>query len=586
MPRYGRGDPELTRVVASVLLLAGVPLLTGAAPDAEEEAQPKELHRGIEYQGAAGFMTLSDVTVVYPAGIGENVQNNRRSAEARARWLAGFRKGKVAVAADDQLTDEQRKGNVLVLGWNNRFFDPPGPERPYKHDHDGSTFLGITEPDPTVDLLVFHRNPLNWSSYVLFWSRIDPERDRFQIVPRLGSDWGMFRDYRPVRQGMFVPARVWPPSRDKVAEADHTGEGRFRPGGTSFFDSPHYHVVYDRTLFREGEIRSIAQTRESAFAKAESLLAPAPEGFRIQLGLYTAEDNKLEASGVGDPSHALPAAREIHMIRRYAASATPREEIHVLARQLYGPCFITAIYEGLAISAEKSFKGEDIELIAAEMGGAGHLPRISDLLDEERFRRLPDDARTAAAGVLMTWIRQTFGPAGVKKIYGTADRDEAGFAAALGLSVDAATASFAGWATALAAAHKPDLDFETAEREAQRMRTMSDWNGMAAALRKALAAKPGDPQTTINLASAQMRGNDLAGAEATLKQLLKAKLPPSDLRFTTFGHYQLGRVYDLEGRRKEALAEYDAVLALPDDHNVHSLALERKNSPATRDQLE
>jgi len=45
-------------------------------------------------------------------------------------------------------------------------------------------------------------------------------------------------------------------------------------------------------------------------------------------------------------------------------------------------------------------------------------------------------------------------------------------------------------------------------------------------------------------------------------------------------------VYDLAGRRAEALAEYDAVLALPDDHGAHALARERKLSPATREQLD
>ena len=109
---------------------------------------------------------------------------------------------------------------------------------------------------------------------------------------------------------------------------------------------------------------------------------------------------------------------------------------------------------------------------------------------------------------------------------------------------------------------------------------------MTAALRKALQAKPGDPQTLFNLASAQMRGDDLPGAETTLKEMLAAKLAPSDSHFRIFGHYQLGRVYDLAGRRADAIAEYDKVLALPDEHGAHALAQERKLSPATKEQLE
>jgi tetratricopeptide (TPR) repeat protein len=114
----------------------------------------------------------------------------------------------------------------------------------------------------------------------------------------------------------------------------------------------------------------------------------------------------------------------------------------------------------------------------------------------------------------------------------------------------------------------------------------NDWGGMVVALRKALQAKPGDPQTQFNLASAQMRAGDLTGAESTLKQILAAPLTPSESRFRVFAHYQLGRVYDLAGRRADAVAQYDAVLALPDEHGAHALALERKASPATREQLD
>jgi hypothetical protein len=83
-----------------------------------------------------------------------------------------------------------------------------------------------------------------------------------------------------------------------------------------------------------------------------------------------------------------------------------------------------------------------------------------------------------------------------------------------------------------------------------------------------------------------MRAADFPGAEASLKEILAAPLAPGDSRFRIFGHFQLGRVYDLEGRRAEALAEYDAVLALPDEHGAHASAMERKASPATREQLQ
>jgi len=571
---------------ASLFSLAIVPMLLGAAPEAEPETPPSELHRGVEYRGAAGFFSLGTMTVVYPAGPGEPVDLNRRSAEARARWLAAVHKNKVEVAADDQLTEEQKKGNLLLLGWNNRFFAPPGPTRPYTHNEDGTAFLGIRENDKSVDLLVFHRNPLNWSSYILFWSRIDPERDRFQVMPRVGSDWAMYRDYGATRQGMFVPARNWLPARDTLAEADLTKEVVIRPGGTAIFDSEHYHLVYDRVQFQAAEVSAIAEARETALGKAIAAIGPAPKGFRIQLFVYKDEKDKAEATGVDDKTHAIAAHREIHATRAYALSSSAREEIHILARETYGPSFLTSIHEGLALSAENSLRGKDMETHAGRLRAANKLPGITDILDEESFRILPPEIAAPTAGAFMTWLRQTYGPAAVKKSYGLSEGTPAALAAALGSTSEALSASFLSWADAKAAVVRNQLEFEAAELEAQQKHAANDWTGMTLALRKALRVKPGDAQTLFNLASAQMREGDLAGAEASLKEILAAPLAPGDSRFRIFGHFQLGRVYDLLGRRTEALAEYDAVLALPDEHGAHASAMERKASPATREQLQ
>jgi tetratricopeptide (TPR) repeat protein len=162
----------------------------------------------------------------------------------------------------------------------------------------------------------------------------------------------------------------------------------------------------------------------------------------------------------------------------------------------------------------------------------------------------------------------------------------AALAAALGTTEKAIYASYNAWADEKVNAHRSELDFEAAEAEAQARRVTSDWAGMVVALRKALKAKPGDAQTLFNIASAQMRDGDLVGAEASIKSILAAPLGPGESRFRIFGHYQLGRVYDLAGRRAEALAQYDAVLALPDEQGAHALARDRKAAPATREQLE
>jgi len=566
-----------------VLAVAAAPAPKPAPPDDMPEG---ELHRSIEYRAAASFFSVGTLTVVYPAGSGEPVELNRRSAEARAKWLAAVHKNKTTVAADTELTDEQKRGNLLLLGWNNRAFGPKGPALPFTHGAMGTRFLGILELDPRVDLLFFHVNPLNKSTNILFWSRVDPERDRFQVVPRVGSDWAMYRDYHVIRQGMFVPNNAWPPARDTLAEADHTAESFVRPGGTASLDSEHFHVTFDRAEFKDDDIRAILKVREAAYDRAVAAVGPPPKGFRILLFVYDKEETKQEATGVGDPWHELPSAREIHLTRRAALSPSPREEIHMLAYEFYGPCYLTSIYEGLALSFENTLQGQDMEIHAAMMRSAGTLPEIAALLDEERFRSAATRAGPAAAGVFMTWVRQTYGATGLKKMFGLTEGRPSALAAALGTTEAALNASFASWADARVAARKNDVAFLAAEDEAQQRRIASDWAGMSAALKKALAAKPGDPQTLFNLASAQMRADDLAGAEASLKTVLAAELPPSDSRFKIFGHYQLGRVFDLAGRRDEAMKEYDAVLALPDDHGAHALARERKLKPATRAQLE
>ena len=433
---------------------------------------------------------------------------------------------------------------------------------------------------------MFHRNPYNWESFLLFWSRIDPERDRFQFVPRVGSDWALYRNYRPMRQGMFIPARVWPPARDTVAEADLTADVTVRPGGSAVFDLGHYHVTFDRSQFTDQEVKAIVEARETAFAKAVAAVGPAPEGFKILLFLYPDEAAKQNGTGVPDPTHSIPADREIHAIRGYARAPSPREEIHVLARALYGPCYLTAIYEGLALSQEATLRGQDPEALAAKLRANGRLPTIADLLDEERFRAVPTETGAVASGVFMRWVRKTYGPDGVKKMYGLSEGGPAALAATLGTTEAALTSSFSAFVDAKVVAHKSDLDFQSALAEAQRKHVVSDWAGMTVALRKALQAKPGDPQTQFNLASAQMRDGDLSGAETTLKAMLAAKLVGPDSHLRIFGHYQLGRVYDLAGRRADAMAEYEKVLALPDEHGAHALAQERKLSPATKEHLE
>jgi hypothetical protein len=548
--------------------------------------QPDLLHRGADYPGAAAFPELGTMTIVYPAGKGEPVERNRRSAEARARWLAAVYKAKVEVAPDDHVSEAQRAGNLLILGWSNRIWDTLEIEKPFQHGPEGLGFLGLAEADPDVDLLLFHRNPVGSSSFLLFWSRIDPGRDRFQVIPRVGSDWAMYSDYLVLRQGMFKPAQAWPPARSPSAEGDHTRAAAERARRQATLESKSYRALFDGSAFQEPEVREILATREAALAKAVAAIGAPPEGFRITLHLFDTVENKKLATGVADPAHSLPAKRSIFLVRPHARSASPHEEVHVLAELLYGQCVSSGLYEGLALAVENSWRGDPLEWHAARMRSEGRFPPLADLLDEQTLRALPEDRGLLGTAIFVAWLRGAQGAEAVRKIYALPEVGLPSVAKALGTSESALESTFLAWVDAQVTARRADLDFDAAEAEAQRRQRVGDWPGMAAALQKALAARPGDAQTLFNLASAQMRADALDAAEGNLKKLLEAPLQAADSRFRIFGHYQLGRVYDLEGKRESALAEYRRVLELPDEHGAHELARQRIAAPATPEHLE
>ena len=70
-----------------------------------------------------------------------------------------------------------------------------------------------------------------------------------------------------------------------------------------------------------------------------------------------------------------------------------------------------------------------------------------------------------------------------------------------------------------------------------------------------------------------------------LSQLLALELA-GDSRFLIFGTWDLGRLYDLQGRRDEALAQYRKVLGLPDLFGLHLMARDALEYPVTRESLE
>lgn len=574
------------RSLIPVLLLPWiVSMPAGAVPADEKEGAPAA-HRGKAYPGAFHFFRLPSATVVYPAGPGHDPAWNRRSAEARARYLEAAFGMRTRVLADVEAREEDLRENLLVLGWDNAVFGRDGVPPPAVRSTEGIVVLGFEHGDPTADALVFDRSPFDRERYLLFWSRIDPERDRFSVLPRVGSDWAVYDDFLPIAQGMCKPDRAWPPEREPLAEADHRPGLRATRQRERIRSTSRYDIHYDPEALSSEIVSSIAAARERAFASAAEAIGAPPETYRIALHLYADEATKKALTGVDDPAHAFPRKAELHMTARAARSASPHEEAHLLAGVALGSTVVTALYEGLAISVEDRVRGLPLEVAGAILHDGGGVPPLDALLDEERFRSMPESVGPVAAGLLASFIRAVAPAARLSEAYRIDRGDPRALAAALDLPPDAIEGRFREWVGARAKARAADVRFHRAEVEAQERYAAGDWRGMIVALERALEARPGDPQTLFNLASAQMRADALPDAEKVLRRILATEEERLDPRFRIFSHYQLGRVLDLMGRRDDALAEYRAVLALPDQNDAHRLARERVRSPATREHLD
>jgi tetratricopeptide (TPR) repeat protein len=538
------------------------------------------------YLGALSIYDLKQIVVVYPAAEGKQAEVNRLSAENRARFLEKVHGIKARVARDEGISDEDRRENLLLLGWDNRLLGTEAAPRPFQHTSRGTSLLGLNVPDPDLDMLLAHKSPYNPDRFLVFWSRIDPERDRFMPLPRVGSDWAFLADFTIVRQGMCERDPSWPPRRSAEAEIDHTPELAAATAAERVRKTAHFDVRYDPAAIGEEEARAIGEVREKALEQAAAKLGPLPAGFRIRLVVYKDEAEKKQRTGVEDATHSILARREMHVVRRAARWAPPHEETHLLARALLGPSYVTAFYEGLAIAIDGTFRSADIGLHAAVLTDRALLPPVESILDEEKLRALPDQVGFVSAGLLVAWLRAELAPGAFRGVYGTLACTPADLARALSKPEAELTGAFHAWVGKLGGAHASELAFLKAEEEAKNRQLVGDWEGVARALEKALAVRVDDPQTLFNLASAELRSGAYASAEAHLGRLLQLPLAPDQSRFAIFGRYQLGRVYDVQGRREDALREYRLVLTLPDEKDAHRLAKEAIAHPVTRDQLD
>ena len=236
-----------------------------------------------------------------------------------------------------------------------------------------------------------------------------------------------------------------------------------------------------------------------------------------------------------------------------------------MARATLGPCYLNVLYEGLALARQGSVADTPLDLVAAAVLERNAWPSVSEILNDGAARKLDDGRLLPAAALLLQWVESVGGKTALAKVIGLREGSAPAFARAVGMEPAAVEVAFRQWVDKRAAAQRTELEFLKLEREAGQRLVASDWKGMIEVLERALALKPGDPQTVFNIASARMRLKDYAKAEAELQKLIAqetARAPGT--KFVVYGHYQLGRVYDLQGRRQLAVAEYQKVLELPD----------------------
>jgi len=543
------------------LLAALAPAILAAGPACAGEGDAV-------YEGAARLFALNSVTVVYPAGVGQDVNLARHSAERRAAYIERVYQVSAGIAADDEISEEQLAGNLLLLGWDNRLLGTEQARLPFTDEQTGRLFLGSIPVGDDEDLIFAAPSPYNPQRLLFFWSRIDPELDRFLVLPFVGSDFAIYRDYLVTHQGMFVNGLAWPPRRNPNAEMVKNRDEISGPPVRLRSD----HFSLHGELSKD-DARAILAVREEALARAAAGLGPIPQGFRIQLFVY--EDNKEieERTGVPDPAFSIPSRAETHMILAAARSEGLREEAHSLATALYGPTGTTALYEGLAVHLDSSDAAPGLPLYAALLLEHGELPTIKAMLDEESLRPLiRRRVGMPASGLFVRWLHELGGDDLVVAAFQQPDLDTAQIASWLGLSPAATETRFRSWTSMLANTARAEVEFRKAVEEAGALRRSGDTSGAADALIRALTHRPDDPETLYALGLNLKDAGRSEGAERYLLRLVELEVEPHDMLYVVFGQYQLGQFYDALGRTDEAAARYQVVLGMPDEQGSHEVA--------------
>ncbi len=554
---------NIGRGVRNLCAWAGIVVL-GALPSVAQRTQQL-------YDGAAHIGNLNHVVVVYPVGEEGLEAINRDSAALRASYLTSHYGVVTEIASDAEVTEQQLQEHLLVLGWDNALLKEHRAGV-WERQGPGRHSLGITDIIPSDDLLFMALSPFNEKKYLTFWSRIDPERDRFFSFPFVGSDWAIYRDFFVVHQGMFKDPWGWPPERNLYAE--HTEPHRvFAKQG----ETEHYELYYDPAVVDVEAAGRIGEARETALGQAAEALGIAiPENFRVQLSIYKDAATKTELTGIPDAVHSLAVLGQLGMPMRHAGSPNPHEEFHLLAGRLYGTCFLTAMYEGLATTAENHRQPEQFDAWAALLVQRDEILSLDTVFDNEKIKAVAGDLTFPTSALVVRWIRETTEPADFGRLY-TMRRDEAEAELRRAMSLPAERSldeAFGHWLDERAQMGQTELAIRTALAAAQSRISVGDFVGAAEEFTKALELRPGDAMTRYRLAQAHFEVGAYDESRAAVEALLKLERPTDPTWLPIYGEYLLARIHDYSGNRVAARSGYNKVLTMPDEHGAHRRARE------------
>jgi hypothetical protein len=543
---------------------------------------------GVQDKGMTELFELDELTLIYPASPMREAVESRLSAERKAEFLTRFKGVPTTVLSDAEVKRSDLGGNLFLLGWDNQVLNRFHLETPFGRSSVSVRFLDYVDERADLDLAFLVDSPFagpEADSKLFFWSRIDREQDRFMILPFTGSDWALYEDFLVVAQGFLEDASSWPIKRKPNAEMlvfDELVE--FRRIARSYKEG-NFVLHWDPAVISDPQVQAIAASRQSALAKAIELTGGTAEDLVIELYLYPDADTKLALTGIRAGAHEIGHRSQLHSTVRYAASNSCHEEIHILARRLLGVTSSTAAYEGISFSYEPVISGQPLAFHVALMIDAGTAPSIATLLDASEFTTIGKQEAYAASGLFITWLREKNGLDKLRPWYSSPRSDLPGLASHLGVTPQQAEQDYRAWLEKKTAPFSGDVAFVNAQREAQRHHENGDFAGVASTLRKAVQHRPSDWQTRFNLAAATIRLNEFEATEKQLRIILGSDLP-ADHTLIVFSHLQLGRLFDLTGKRAEAITEYQKMLTLPDIHDSHITAREGLETAFTKDQLQ